>query len=215
MHGNENDEETYSDSGSGDHDYTQGDDPTTDDEDDNDHAPADRPSAKTGKGSKRDRSNTMFAEGMRAVEKKKSKQDLRGREQQSELVQIDLTGSRMSRKLQHPATSRVTISKPPPMMKATETQILSTDRAVFNLAKPILASMLYINDPWPSSIQRENAMCDRAWGQALDTQASQLRAVGALQAWEDLGSSGNGPSKVLDSLARAVVSSYGVSKLHC
>ena len=70
MHGNENDEETYSDSGSGDHDYTQGGDPTTDDEDDNDHAPAHRPSAKTGKGSKRDRSNTMFAEGMRAVEKK-------------------------------------------------------------------------------------------------------------------------------------------------
>ncbi len=206
---NENDEETYSDSDGGDRDYTQGNDPT-DDEDDNDNnldAPTQKPSAKMGKASKRDRSDTLFAEGIRGVQKKKSRQDLRGGEQQSGLVWIDLTGSRVSEKRRLPSTAHPTVSNPPLLiMKATEAQILSTNRATFTLAKPILASFIYINEPWPTSIQRENALCDMAWCKALTTQYSQLKAVGARQA---LQGSGDVPSEVMDGLTRGVVSSFG------
>lgn len=98
------------------------------------------------------------------------------------------------------------------LMKATEAQILSTNRAVFNLAKPILASSIYINEPWPTSIQRENTLCDMAWLKALTTQHSQLKAVGALQA---LQGSGDLPSEVMDGLTRGVVSSFGIPRFHC
>ena len=48
-------------------------------------------------------------------------------------------------------------------LKAMEMQILSTNIAVLNLPKPILASVLYTIDPWRSGSQNENARCDRAW----------------------------------------------------
>ena len=92
-------------------------------------------------------------------------------------------------------------------MKAMETQILSTDRAVFSLAKPILASVLYSMDPWPSCSQTENAQCDSTWSQALDAQTSQLRAVGAMQLYKNITTIGSGASKVMDSLTWGVVSS--------
>ena len=88
-----------------------------------------------------------------------------------------------------------------------ETQILSTDRAVFSLAKPILASVLYSIDPWPSYSETENALCDSAWSQALDAQSSQLRAMGAMQLFENITTIGGGASKIMDSLTRGVVSS--------
>lgn len=97
-------------------------------------------------------------------------------------------------------------------MKATEAQILSTNRASFNLAKPILASFLYTDEPWPTSIQRENSLCDMAWCKALTTQYSQLKAVGALQA---LQGSGEAPSEVMDGLTRGVVSSFETPRFHC
>ena len=92
-------------------------------------------------------------------------------------------------------------------MKAMETQILSTDKAVFSLAKPILASMLYSIDPWPSCSQTENALGDSTWSQALNAQTSQLRAVGAMQLFENITTIGGGASKVMDSLTLGVVSS--------
>ena len=201
-------EEAHTDSDGTDRNYTQQDEPTDEDEGDNGlDAPAHKPQANTGKVPKRNRSDTMFLEGMRGLEKKKSKQDLHGSQQRSERVRIDLTGSRMSKKRQISSTPHPPVSNPPMTMKATETQILSTDRAVFSLAKPILASVLYSIDPWPSCSQTENALCDSAWSQALDAQTSQLRAVGAMQLYENITTIGGGASKVMDSLTRGVVSS--------
>ena len=163
-------EEAHVDSDGTDHEYTQQDDPTDEDEGDNGlDASAHKPQANTGKVPKRNRSDTMYLAGIRGLEKKKSKQDLHGSQQRSERVRIDLTGSRMSKKRQIPWTPHPPVSKPPMTMKAMETQILSTDSAVFSLAKPILASVLYSIDPWPSCSQTENALCNSAWSQAPDT----------------------------------------------
>ena len=210
-------EETYTNSDGTDRDYTQQEDDPTDEEDEDDDdlgAPAHRPQANTGKVPKRNRSDTMFVAGLRGLEKKKSRQDLHG-SQRSERVRIDLTGSRMSKKRQIPTTSHPPVSNPPMALKATEMQILSTDKAVFNLAKPILASVLYTIDPWPSCSQNENALCDSAWSQALDAQTSQLRAVGAMQLYDDITTISGGASKVMDSLTRGIVSSQDMSRLRC
>ena len=72
-------EEAHTDSDRTDHDYTQQDEPTDEDEGDNGlDAPAHKPQANTGKVPKRNSSDTMFLEVMRGHEKKKSKQDLHG-----------------------------------------------------------------------------------------------------------------------------------------
>ena len=200
-------EEAHTDSDGTDRDYTQQDEPTDEDEGDNGlDAPAHKPQVNTGKVPKRNRSDTMFLEGMRGLEKKKSKQDLHVSQQRSERVRIDLTGLRMSKKRQIPSIPHPPVRNPPMIMKATETQIHSTDRAVFNLAKPILASVLYSIDPWPSCSQTENALCNSAWSQALDAQTSQLRAVGAMQLYKNITTIGGGASKVMDSLTQGVVS---------
>ena len=113
----------------------------------------------------------------------------------------------MSKKRQIPSTPYSPVSNPPMTMKATETQILSTDRAVFSLAEPIMASVLYTIDPLPSCSQTENALCDSAWSQAHDAQSLQLRAMGAMQLYENITTIGGGASKVMDSLTWGVVSS--------
>ena len=175
-------EETYTNSDGTDRDYTlQGDDPTVEEDEDDDDlgTPAHKPQANTGKVPKRNRSDTIFVAGLRGLEKIKLRQDLH-RSQRSERVRIDLTGSQMSNKRRIPTTSHPPVSNPPMALKATEMQILSTDKVVFNLAKPILASMLYNIHPWPSYSQNENALCNSAWSQALDALSSQVRAVGAM-----------------------------------
>ena len=201
-------EEAHTDSNGTDRNYTQQDEPTDEDEGDNGlDIPAHKPQANTGKVPKRNRFDTMILEGMRGLEKKKSKQDLYESQQRSERVRLDLTDSRMSKKRQIPSTPHPLVSNPLMTMKTTETQILSTDRAVFRLAKSILASVLYSIDPWPSYSQTENALCDSAWSQALDAQTSQLRGVGAMQLYENITTIGGGASKVMDSLIQGVVSS--------
>ena len=68
--------------------------------------------------------------------------------------------------------------------KATEAQIPYADCQIFDLAKPILASMVYLSIPWPTSIQAEAALCDEVGQQAINTQSVQLRAVGAIEAYD-------------------------------
>ena len=64
-------EEAHVDSNGTDHDYTQQDDPTDEDEGDNGlDASAHKPQANMGKLPKRNRSDTMFLAGMRGLEKK-------------------------------------------------------------------------------------------------------------------------------------------------
>ena len=121
----------------------------------------------------------------------------------------------MSKQCQIPTTSHSPVSNPPMAMKATEMQILSTDKAVFNLAKPMLASVLYTIDSWPSCSQNENALCDSAWSKALDAQSCQLRAVGAMQLYDDITTISGGASKVMDSLTRGIVRSQNMSILRC
>ena len=53
----------------------------------------------------------------------------------------------MSKKCQIPTTSHPPVSNPPIALKDMEMQILSTDKAVFNLVKTILVSVLYTIDP--------------------------------------------------------------------
>ena len=157
----------------------------------------------------------MFLAGMRGLVKKKSKQDLHGSQRRSERVRIDLTGSRMSKKRQIPSTSHPPVGSPSMALKAREMQILSTDKAVFNLAKPILASVLYSIDPWPSCSQNNNALCDSACSQVLDAWRSQLSAVGSVQLYDDITTISGGASKVMDSLTWGIVSSQDMTRLRC
>ena len=48
----------------------------------------------------------------------------------------------MSKNRQIPTTSHPPVSNPPMALKATKMQILSTDKAVFNLAKPVNRGVL-------------------------------------------------------------------------
>ena len=110
---------------------------------------------------------------MQSRQKKKSKQDLRAKVAHSERIRLDLKTSRPNRLAvpvpgnnNHPALSVsrtvvTTLSAVP--LKATEAQIPYSDRRIFDLAKLILASMVYLNIPWPTSIQAEAALCDEVW----------------------------------------------------
>ena len=112
----------------------------------------------------------------------------------------------MSKKRQIPSTSYPPASNPHMALKAMEMQIVSTDKAVFNLAKPILASMLYSIDPWPFCSQNKNALCDRS---------SQLRAVGAVQLYDNITTISGGASEVMDSLTQGTESILVMSRLRC
>ena len=123
--------------------------------------------------SKRDRSHSLHAQRMESLQKKKSKQDLRTKVAHSERIRLDLTTSRVNRLAvplpgynNQPALSvfRPVVNTPSAVpLKATEAQTPYADRRIFDLAKPILASMVYLNIPWPASIQAEAALCDEAW----------------------------------------------------
>ena len=240
------DEDSYSDNDGGDIDYSQVDDPTEDEGEDNDVNADDqgRPAQKSraGKGAKRDRSDTLFAAGTRAGQKKKSKQDLRGQPEGVQ-VEIDLTDSLLPPRRKLPWQNRpeatecpkpterrtipLSIYSSPRMIhplpvytpgissmtaKATENQIAKSDRATFNLAKPILATMIYLKEPWPCGSNTEIIMCDEAWRQALKTQSIQMRAVGAIEIPEEEG----GPCRVMDSITRGIVSLSGApGRFHC
>ena len=56
-------------------------------------------------------------------------------------------------------------------LKVAEAQIPYPDRYIFDLAKPILASMVYLNILWPASIQMEAALWDKACLQAVNAQS--------------------------------------------
>ena len=115
---------------------------------------------------------------MECLQKKNSKQDLRDKVAHSERIRLVLTTSRANRlavplpgKNNHPAlsVSRTVVNAPSVVpLQASEAQIPYADRCIFDLAKPILASMVYLNIPWPASIQAEAALCDEAWQQALN-----------------------------------------------
>ena len=95
-------------------------------------------------------------------------------------------------------------------LKATEAQIPYADRRIFDLAKPILASMVYLNIPWPASIQAEAALCDEAWQQALNAQSVQLRAVRAIEAHDHVATVENNPASwTMDNITRGIVSFQG------
>ena len=118
--------------------------------------------------SKTDRSDSLHSQGMQGLQKKKSKQDARPKVAHSKQIWLDLITSRANRLTvplpgnnQHPAlsVSRPVVNTPSAVpLKATEAQIPYADRRIFNLAKPILASMVYLNIAWPASIQVEAAL---------------------------------------------------------
>ena len=96
-------------------------------------------------------------------------------------------------------------------LKATEAQIPYADRRIFDLAKPILASMVYHSIPWPASIQAEAALCDEAWQQAINAQSVQLRAVGAIEAYDHVATVENNPASwTMDNITRGIVSFLGM-----
>lgn len=223
--------ETFSEDDGGDNDYTQGDETEDEDEcedqdevDDTDDLDASPRQFRVVKGgSKRDRSDTLYAQGIQGVQKKKSKQDLRSRAG-PDRIRVDLTGhsgtthldvppanpDSVSRRLSRPAfPSRPVVSTPSTVpLKATEAQIPNANRRIFDLAKPILASMLYLTVPWPGSVQAEAALCDEAWLQAINAQSVQLRAVGALERHEHVTVGRDPATWVMDSLTRGIVSFF-------
>ena len=105
---------------------------------------------------------------MQGLQKKKSKQDLRAKVAHLERIWLDLTTSRVNRLavplLDNNNLPALSISCPmvntpsAVFLKATEAQIPYADRRIFDLAKPILASMVYLSIPWPASIQAEAAL---------------------------------------------------------
>ena len=154
---------------------------------------------------------------MQGLQKKKSQQDLRAKVAHSERIRLDLTTSPANRLAvplpgnnNHPAlsVSRPVVNTPSAVpLKATEAQIPYADRRIFDLAKPILASMVYLNIPWPASIQAEAALCDEAWQQALNAQSVQLRAVRAIEAHDHVATVENNPvSWTIDNITQGIVS---------
>ena len=141
---------------------------------------------------------------MQSLQKKKSKQDLRAKVAHSERIRLDLTTSCANRLVvpvpsnnNHPAlsVSRPVVTTPSTVpLKATEAQRPYGDRCIFDLAKPILASMVYLNIPWPTSIQAEAALSDKVWQQALNAQSVQLRAVRAIEAHDHVSTVENDPA---------------------
>ena len=96
-------------------------------------------------------------------------------------------------------------------LKATEAQIPYADRRIFDLAKPILASMVNPRIPWPASIQAEAVLCDEAWQQAINAQSVQLRAVGAIEAYDHVATVENNPASwTMDNITRGIVSFLGM-----
>ena len=96
-------------------------------------------------------------------------------------------------------------------LKATETQISYADRWIFDLAKPILASMVYLSIPWPASIQAEAALCNEAWQQAINAHSMQLSAVGAIEAYDHVATvESNSASWTMDNITRGIVSFLGM-----
>ena len=152
----------------------------------------------------RDCSNSLHAQGMEGPQKKKSKQDLRAKVAHSEWIQLDLTTSHANRlvvplpdknNLRALSISHPVVNTPSAVsLKATEAQIQYVDRQIFDLAKPILASMVYSSIPWPASIQAEAALCDEAWQQAINAQSVQLRTVGAVEAYDHVATVESNPA---------------------
>ena len=158
---------------------------------------------------------------MQGLQKKKSKQDLRAKVAHSERIRLDLTTSRANRlavplpdnnNLPALSISRPVVNTPSAVsLKATEAQIPYADRRIFDLAKPILASMVYLSIPWPASIQAEAALCDEAWQQAINAQSVQLRAVGAIEAYDHVATVENNPASwTMDNITRGIVSFLGM-----
>ena len=172
-------------------------------------------------GSKRDRSDSWHVQGMQGMQKKQSKQDLRDKVAHSERIGLDLTTSRANRlavplldnnNLPALSISRPVVNTPCAVsLKATEAQIPYADRRIFDLAKPILASMVYLSIPWPARIQAEAALCDEAWQQAIDAQSVQLRAVGAIEAYDHVATVESNPASwTMDNITRGIVSFLGM-----
>ena len=157
---------------------------------------------------------------MQSVQKKKSKQDLRAKVAHSERIRLDLTTSRANRlavPLPDNNLPALSISRPvvntssAVSLNATEAQIPYADRRIFDLAKPILASMVYLSIPWPASIQAEAALCDEAWQQAINAQSVQLRAVGAIEAYDHVATVESNPASwTMDNITQGIVSFLGM-----
>ena len=159
-------------------------------------------------------------QGIQSLQKKKSKQDLRAKVAHSERIRLDLTTSHANRLVvplqgnnNYPAlsVSHPMVNTPFAVpLKATQAQIPYADRRIFDLAKPILASMVYLNNPWPASIQVEAALCDKAWQQALNIQSMQWRAVRAVEAHNHVATVENNPASwTMDNITRVIVSFQG------
>ena len=96
-------------------------------------------------------------------------------------------------------------------LKATQAQIPYADRRIFDLAKPISASMVYLSIPWPASIQAEAALCNEVWQQAISAQSVQLRAVGAIEAYDHVATVESNPASwTMDNITRGIVSFLGM-----
>ena len=94
---------------------------------------------------------------MQGLQKKKSKQDLRVKVAHSERIRVDLTTSRANglavplpdnNNLPALSITRPVVNTPFAVsLKATEAQIPYAARRIFDLAKPILASMVCFSLP--------------------------------------------------------------------
>ena len=158
---------------------------------------------------------------MQGLQKKKSKQDLRAKVAHSERIRLDLSTSRANRlavplpdnnNLPALSISHPVVHTPSAVsLKATEAQIPYEDRRIFDLAKSILASMVYLSIPWPASIQAEAVLCNVAWQQAINTQSVQLRAVGAIGAYDHMATVESNPASwTMDNITRGIVSFLGM-----
>ena len=174
----------------GDNDYTLSDNATEDEceeEDQDEESETDlgdgvlRICAGKKGGSKRDHSDSLHVQGMQGLQKKKSKQNLCTKVAHSERIRLDLTTSRANclavtlrdnNNLPALFISRPVVNTPSAVsLKATEAQIPYADRRIFDLAKPILASLVYLSIPCPASSQAEAALCNEAWQQAINAQS--------------------------------------------
>ena len=102
-----------------------------------------------------------------------TKHDLRAKVAHSERIRLDLITSHANHLVVHlpgnnnqsaSSVSRPVVNTPSAVpLKATEAQIPYANHHIFDLAKPILTSIVYLNIPWPASSQVEAALCDEAW----------------------------------------------------
>ena len=71
--------------------------------------------------------------------------------------------------------------------------------------------MVYLSIPWPASIQAEAALCDEVWQQAINAQSVQLRAVGAIEAYDHVATVESNPASwTMDNITRGIVSFLGM-----